>query len=169
MEKDQNDADELPSENKDVDQEIHSLTTALGAEDSANDVPDAPAKARIAPWRSWPAAIILLIVAAALTVANVVGVGAFKSQVPEPSAAEIEEQLRLELLATMGYIDDYREEHGVLPSNLTKLDSEPGEGVEYQLVDEATYLLTAAHDSTRITYDSKVDPADFFGELGGGK
>lgn len=144
-----------------VENEIGELTRGLAGKD-AEDTPR-PREPEPGPsfWRSWPVAIVALLISGALTVLNIAGLGPYKRGPAQPSTTEIEQTHELELLALVGYIEDYREQRGRLPSNLADLEVDlAGVETEYRVIDEADFVVSVIKGPVTKTFDSRIEPAD---------
>ena len=146
--------EERTDHGEEVEREIGDLTETL----KSREQPAGPAPQSTAPpfWRSWPVAISALLVAVVLTAANLAGLGPYRRSPPEPTAREQEHINELELLALVGYIEDYRAEHGRLPDSVDQLDVDFGTTVvDYELIDEDEFVVTVSKGRVLGTYDSR--------------
>jgi len=152
--------DTAPQEDN-VEQEIGELTENLATskEEPAPHRQTQPGAPSL--WRSWPVAVVLLVIAAGLTAANLAGWGPF--QRIQPPIPELVQQLsELELLVLVGYIEDYQEEHGRLPQTLGQLDVDFGDTVvEYDDVGDQNFVVTVTKGEMRRSYDSRDATAEF--------
>lgn len=145
----------------DVERKIGELTDELAAARPAPAAPS-PRKPAATPfWRSLPVAIVALLIAIAMTVANLVGWGPLQGGPAPPTPAEERQTHELELLALVGYIEDYRADHDRLPGELDELELDLGDAAaEYDLVDDGQFVVALIKNGERRTYDSRLEPSD---------
>lgn len=148
------DADEL--EGHEVEQEIGQLTEDLAASKNGEHPPQQPPQAAPSIWRSWPVAVFLMTISVAVTIANFAGWGPFQRD-PTPLTQQQEQRVsELELLALVGYIEDYQEDKGRLPQNLESLEIDLGESVVvYELINNEDYMVTVSRGEVQQTFDSR--------------
>jgi len=140
-----------------IEREIGNLTETL-----ASQKPPAPSDASQpkAPsfWRSWPVAIAILLFSIALTVVNLAGWGPFQRVSEQPTQREYDQKNELELLALVGYIQDYRVDHGRLPEAVEQLGIDLGDRtVEYEVFDESDFVVTLTTGPVVGSYDSRLE------------
>jgi hypothetical protein len=138
----------------DVEKEIGELTRDLAT--NTNERPPAPTQPSGPPlWRSTPVAVLLLVIAAGLTVANVVGWGPYQRGQP-PISHQTEKLAELEMLILVDSIADYQEEHGRLPQTLEQLDLDFGDTVvEYVEAGDGGFVVSVSKGEVRRSYDSR--------------
>lgn len=78
---------------------------------------------------------------------------------PEPSSAEVETGLRMEMLSMVEEIDSYREQTGRVPETLERVVDRPPSTVRYTRLSAEAYRLTGQRGETEIIYQSG-DPVD---------
>lgn len=137
-----------------VEEEIRSLgdTLASRAHDDRKQAGEA-LSARKRAWATWPLAAVLVVVAALVTTLNVTGVGYFERALPPPEPQAVERGLEADLLAAVGYVEDYRTEHGRLPDTVEDLGM-ASEDFGYRRVGE-DYVVTVARGAMTREHDSR--------------
>ena len=150
--------DTAPVSGEEVEREISELTEDLAAAKPA-EAPQPKPEQQPSFWRSWPVAAVALAVAVVMTVANLAGLGPW-ARGPEPLTNPEQQRLsELELLALVGYIEDYRDQHGRLPGTIDVLEIDFGTAVaEYDRVDETDFVVAISRGDIRRTFDSRLEP-----------
>lgn len=78
---------------------------------------------------------------------------------PEPTPAEVETGLRMEMLTLVSEIDAYREQTGRVPRTLDRVVDSPPASVRYTALSDEAYRLTGQRGDAEIVYQSG-DPVD---------
>jgi hypothetical protein len=149
-------ADEQHTPSEDiVEDEIRELGQTVSSraanESAAADVANERSERKVA---TWPVAAVLVVITAGLTAMNVAEVGIFRRSAPPPDPAEISRGLEVELLAAVGYVEDYRTEHGRLPGSLEAMGL-GGDEFEFTPTDDG-YRIVVAREGQRREYDSRL-------------
>lgn len=143
-----------------IEEEIGLLTEDLAAtKESAPPPPAAPRGPSL--WRSWPVAAVLSAIAAAMTIAHLMGLGPYRHGPPPRTPQQQQQQGELELLALVGYIEDYQEEHGRPPRTLDQLDLDVGDLVfDYEPFGEEDFVVSLTKGGALHSYDSRQPAAE---------
>lgn len=146
-----------------ADEEIGELAASL------DEAPSRRPPQRVAgrrPVFGPAAATVLALVAVCVTAANIAGWGPFARAVPDPTPAEVNRQLRLDLLATIGYVEAFRERHGRIPSSFAEAVDEAPAGIDLDPVGSDSYVLTAGRRGVTVRYDSRLGLDEFLAREG---
>ena len=143
----------------DIEHEIESLSRKVSSDTRATAVAAEKASRRATKsLASWPLAGLLVLIALALTVMNVMGIGHFRRTLPEPTPAERADWLQADLLAAVGYVEDYTTEHGRIPNSVQEMGLAGDEFAYEPLADG--YLIVVERDGLRQEYDSRLAAVD---------
>lgn len=78
---------------------------------------------------------------------------------PEPTPAEVETGLRMEMISMVAEVESYREQTGRVPEALERVVERPPVGVRYTRLSSESYRMTGERGDTEIIYQSG-DPVD---------
>jgi hypothetical protein len=111
--------------------------------------------------RSWvlPVSILLVVLAAGLTIWNASRFIKGPPPPPEPTPVEAKQALYLGVMK----IESYRRSHGVTPDTMMESGLAAGSGYTYTRVDSAHYVLVFENGAARQTYDSSIPIKGTFG------
>jgi len=141
---------------EEIEREIGDLTETLASQKPPSGPSDASQFKATSFLRSWPVAIVALLFSIALTVVNLAGWGPFQRVSEQPTQREYDQKNELELLALVGYIEDYRVDHGQLPDAVEQLGIDLGDrSVEYEVFDEGDFVVTLINGPVVGSYDSR--------------
>lgn len=73
---------------------------------------------------------------------------------PEPTPAQVETGLRMEMLSVVTRIERYRDETGRVPQTLDRILEEPPADVGFVTFSSDSYQLTGSRGGTQIVYES---------------
>jgi hypothetical protein len=140
--------DEIEGEIRDLGQKVSS-----GVSDDAEAAEKATGLSQKAV-ATWPVAVLLIVVTVVLTGMNLAGIGFFRASLPAPTQEEISDGLELDLLAAVGYVEDFATENGRLPSSAEEMGLAGDEFAYEPLADG--YRIVAERDGQRREYDSRL-------------
>lgn len=82
---------------------------------------------------------------------------------PEPSPARVEAGLRMEMLALVQEINEFRDETGTVPESLDLVSEAPAPYLRYTPLPPESYRLTGAREGAEIVYQSGTPVEEFRG------
>ncbi len=142
---------------QEVEREIGKLTEDLAANKPPEPVPT-PSESAPRIWESWPVALVAIVIAVVMTIFNLTGYGLARRASEPPTPRELQQTSDLELLALIGYIEEYREDHGRLPSNVDQLEIDFGStAVDYEMVNDTEFIVMVSRNGLSSTFDSRTE------------
>lgn len=105
-------------------------------------------------WIGLVLAIAVVVIGAGLTAANLAGMGPFDRGRTAPGPEDVRQQLELDLLASVGYVESFRDDHGRLPVSLDEVDIDAPADLSYQRISDDRFIVTLGQAPSSLSYDS---------------